>query len=159
MIMAADKSNWVVGKVLAQQARERGDQPFMQYEDGEPYTYAQTHEIANRVGHAFAREGIAFGENVAVMLHNRMEHLWSWFGLNRLGAVHVGINTAYKGRFLTHVLANAGSRFGVMERDFLPWLADAEETVPNLQTVFVPGPPLQPEDIPAFKRVQVRHFD
>ena len=34
--MAADKSNWVVGKVLAQQARERGDKPFMQYEDGEP---------------------------------------------------------------------------------------------------------------------------
>jgi crotonobetaine/carnitine-CoA ligase len=111
------------------------------------------------VGNAFAREGVAFGENVAVMLHNRMEHLWSWFGLNRLGAVHVGINTAYKGRFLTHVLANAGSRFGVVERDFLPWLADVEETVPNLQTVFVPGPPLQPADIPAFKRLQVRHFD
>ena len=51
--MAADKSNWVVGKVLAQQTRERGDEPFMQYEDGEPYTYAQTHKIANRVGNAF----------------------------------------------------------------------------------------------------------
>lgn len=96
--MAADKSNWVVGKVLAQQARERGDQPFMQYEDGEPYTYAQAHRIANRVGNAFANEGVVFGENVAVMLNNNMEHLWAWFGLNRIGAVHVGINTAYKGR-------------------------------------------------------------
>ena len=122
--MAADKSNWVVGKVLAQQARERGDQPFMQYEDGEPYSYAQAHQIVNRVANAFAREGVAFGENVAVMLHNSLEHLWTWFGLNRIGAAHVGINTAYKGRFLTHVLANAGSRMGVMERDFLPWLAD-----------------------------------
>lgn len=157
--MAADKSNWVVGKVLAHQARERGDKPFIQFEDGDPYTYAQMHEITNRVGHAFTKEGVAFGENVAVMLHNSMEHLWSWFGLNRIGAVHVGINTAYKGRFLTHVLANAGSRFGAMEREFLPWLADVEETVPNMQTVFVPGPPLQPEDIPAFKRITVRHFD
>ncbi|ETX01111.1 MAG: hypothetical protein ETSY1_08670 [Candidatus Entotheonella factor] len=157
--MAADKSNWVVGKVLAQQARERGDQPFMQYEDGEPYTYAQAHQITNRVGNAFTQEGVAFGENVAVMLHNNMEHLWAWFGLNRIGAVHVGINTAYKGRFLTHVLTNAGSRFGVMEREFLPWLADVEDTVPEMQTVFVPGEPLQAEDIPAFKRIQVRHFD
>ena len=73
--MATDKSNWVVGKVLAQQAREWGDKPFMQYEDGEPYTYAQAHEIANRVGDAWAKEGVTFGEPVAVMLHNRMEHL------------------------------------------------------------------------------------
>jgi len=157
--MAADKSNWVVGKVLARQARERGDKPFIQYADGEPYTYAQAHAMANRVGNAFAQEGVAFGENVAVMLHNRLEYLWTWFGLNRLGAVHVGINTAYKGRFLTHVLANAGSRFGVIEREFLPWLAEVEDTVPNMHTVFVPGPALQSEAIPAFKRVQVRYFD
>ncbi len=157
--MAVDKSSWVVGKVLALQAREQGDKPFIQFEDGEPYTYAQTHEITNRVGNAFAKEGVTFGENVAVMLHNSMEHLWSWFGLNRIGAVHVGINTAYKGRFLTHVLTNADSRFGVMEREFLPWLADVEETVPSMQTIFVPGPPLQPGDIPAFKHITVRPFD
>jgi carnitine-CoA ligase len=148
-----------VGKVLAQQARERGDQPFMQYEDGEPYTYAQAHAMANRVGNAFDQEGVAFGDHVAVMLHNRLEHLWTWFGLNRIGAVYVGINTAYKGWFLTHVLANAGSRFGVMEREVLPWLADVEDTVPHMHTVFVPGPALELQDIPAFQRIRVRHFD
>jgi crotonobetaine/carnitine-CoA ligase len=138
-MMATDMSNWVVGKVLAQQAYARGDRPFIQYEDGAPYTYAQAHEIANRIGNAFGQEGVSFGENVAVMLHNRLEHLWTWFGLNRLGAVYVGINTAYKGRFLTHVRANAGACFGVMDREFLPWLVEVEDTVPTLHTVFVPG--------------------
>jgi len=157
--MGVDKSDWVVGKVLAKHARERGDSPFMQFEDGHMYTYGETHEIANRIGNAFAQEGVAFGENVAVMLHNRLEYLWAWFGLNRIGAVHVGINTAYKGMFMTHVFTNAGSRFGVMEREFLPWLADVEDTVPNMETVWVPGDALQPGDIPPFKRIQVRHFD
>ena len=92
------------------------------------------------------------------MLHNRLEHLWTWFGLNRLGAVYMGINTAYKGRFLTHVLANGGARWGVMEREFLPWLAAVEDTVPTLQTVFVPGPALQPQDIPAFQ-LTITHID
>jgi hypothetical protein len=110
--MAVDKSEWVVGKVIARQARARGDRPFMQFEDGRPYTYAEVHEIANRVGNAFAQAGVRFGENVAVMLHNRMEYLWTWFGLNRIGAVHVGINTAYKGMFLTHVLANPAALHG-----------------------------------------------
>lgn len=157
--MAADKSEWVVGKVIARQARERGDKPFMQFEDGHAFTYAETHEIANRVGNGFAAAGVEFGENVAVMLHNRMETMWTWFGLNRIGAVHVGINTAYKGMFLTHVLANAGSRFAVMEREFLAWLASIEDTVPAMETVYVPGESLAPEDIPAFKRIKVRSFD
>ncbi len=157
--MTVDKSKWVVGKVLAEQARVRGDRPFIQFEDGEPVTYAEAHELTNRVGNALAKEGVSFGENVAVMLHNRLEHLWSWFGLNRIGAVHVAINTAYKGSFLTHVLANAGSRFGIMEREFLPWLADIEDTVPAMQTVFVPGPPLEAEDTPPFRHIEVRHFD
>ena len=156
--MATDKSEWVVGKVLARHARERGDKPFMQFEDGKPFTYAETHEIANRIGNAFSAEGVEFGENVAVMLDNRLEYLWSWFGLNRIGASIVAINTAYKGRFLTHVLENAGSRYGIFEREYLPWLKDIEDTVPNLETVFVPGDPLLPEDIPAFKRIKVRRF-
>ena len=157
--MAADKSNWVVTKVLAEQARVRGDSPFIQYEDDPPFTYAQADRIGNQVGNALAKEGVQFGENVAVMLHNRLEYLWAWFGLNRIGAVHVGINTAYKGGFLTHVLANAGSRYAVMEPEFLEWLADIEDTVPNMETVFVPGDALAPDQIPNFKRITVRSFN
>ena len=102
---------------------------------------------------------MTFGETVAVMLNNRLECLWTWIGLSRIGAVHVGINTAYKGAFLTHVLTNTKSRFGVVEHEFLPWLADIEDTVPDLRTVYVPGGPLAPDDIPGFKHIEVRHFD
>ena len=107
-----NKSNWVVTKVLEQQATQRGDAPFVQFEDDAPYTYVQAYEMGNRVGNALAQEGVQFGENVAVMLHNCLEYLWTWFGLNSLGAVHVGINTAYKGTFLTHVLTNTNARVG-----------------------------------------------
>ena len=155
----ADKSNWVVTKVLEQQAQQRGDTPFVQFEDDPPYTYAQAHEIGNRVGNALSQEGVQFGENVAVMLHNRLEYLWTWFGLNRLGAVHVGIHTAYKGTFLTHALTNTHARLGVVEREFLPWLADIESTVPELDTVFVCGEPLRAEETPPFERIKVRHFN
>ena len=102
---------------------------------------------------------MTFGETVAVMLNNRLECLWTWIGLSRIGAVHVGINTAYKGAFLTHVLTNTKSQFGVVEREFLPWLADIEDTVPDLRTVYVPGGPLAPDDIPGFKHIEVRQFD
>jgi crotonobetaine/carnitine-CoA ligase len=157
--MAVDKSQWVVGKVLAEQARLRGDAPFMQFEDGQPFTYAKAHELGNRVGNAFAGAGVQFGENVAVMLNNRMEYLWSWFGLNRIGACMVAINTAYKGNFLLHVLANAQTRFGVFESEFLPWLAEIEDAVPLMEVVYVPGRVPDLDELPAFKRIEVRSFD
>ena len=157
--MAADKSNWVVGKVLAEQARTRADAPLIQFEDGPMHSYAQAHDMGNRAGNGYAGVGIGFGDNVAVMLNNRLEYLWSWFGLSRIGGVLVGINTALKGTFLTHVLSNTKARVGLFEPEYLPWLADIEDTVPHMQTVYVPGDVYDPDNLPAFKRIEVRNFD
>jgi carnitine-CoA ligase len=154
-----DKSGWVVGKVLAEQARARGDAPLIQFEDGPMHSYAQAHELGNRAGNGYAGIGVGFGDNVAVMLNNRLEYLWSWFGLSRIGGVLVGINTALKGTFLTHVLSNTKARVGLFEPEYLPWLADIEDTVPDMQVVYVPGDVYDPDNLPAFKRIQVRCFD
>ncbi|MEM7407057.1 MAG: AMP-binding protein [Pseudomonadota bacterium] len=153
------KDDWVITRLIRKFAEERGERPFLQYEDGDAYSFADLERLSNQYGHTFQREGVAFGDNVAVMLHNRLEYLWTWFGLNRLGAVPVAINTAYKGTFLTHVLTNVEARIAVVEPEFLPWLADIEHTVPELQTIFVVAESLAEVDIPAFARLEVRSFD
>jgi crotonobetaine/carnitine-CoA ligase len=157
--MPADKTNWVVGKVLAEQARTRGEAHFIQFEQGHMHTYAEAHALGNRAGNGFAGIGIGFGDNVAVMLNNRLEYLWSWIGLSRIGGVLVGINTALKGTFLTHVLSNTKARVGVFEPQFLPWLADIEDSVSDMEVVYVPGDVYDPDNLPSFKRIQVRNFD
>ena len=157
--MATDKSGWVVGKVLAEQAQTRGEKPFIQLEKGHMHTYAEAHVMGNRVGNGYTAIGIEFGDNVAVMLNNRLEYLWSWFGLSRIGGVLVGINTALKGTFLTHVLTNTRARVGVFEPEFLPWLADIEDDVVDMAVVYVPGDVYDTDNLPAFKRIEVRNFD
>ncbi len=157
--MTTDKSGWVVGKVLAEQARTRGGKPFIQFEKGHMHTYAEAHAMGNRVGNGYSGIGIAFGDNVAVMLNNRLEYLWSWFGLSRIGGVLVGINTALKGTFLTHVLTNTRARVGVFEPEFLPWLADIEDDVVDMAVVYVPGDVYDADNLPDFKRIEVRNFD
>ena len=129
--MAADKSGWVVGRILAEQARTRPDAPLIQFERGHMHTYAEVHALANRAGNGYADIGVGFGDNVAVMLNNRLEYLWSWFGLSRIGGVLVGINTALKGTFLTHVLSNTKARIGVFEPEFLPWLGRSRIRCPT----------------------------
>ena len=99
--MAVDKSDWVAGKILAKQAAQRGEAPFMQFEDGRMHTYGEAHRLSNQAGNGFAAAGVDFGENVAVMMNNCLEYLWTWIGLGRIGAIPVAINTALRGTFLT----------------------------------------------------------
>jgi crotonobetaine/carnitine-CoA ligase len=155
--MATDKSEWVIGRTLARQAAERGDSIYIQYEDEDPLTYAEAHRASNAMGHAFADIGVERGEQVIVMLHNRLEYLWCWVGLSRIGAAAVAVNTAYKGRFLTHVMTNTKSRFAVVEPEFLSWIADIEDTIPDLERVYVVDG--VPDDAPSFARLDIRSYD
>ncbi|MDF1719153.1 MAG: AMP-binding protein [Minwuia sp.] len=156
--MAADKSDWTIGQVLARQARERPDSRFIQFEDGPALTYGEAHRAANSMGNAYSGAGVGAGDHVVLMLHNRLEYLWSWIGLSRIGAVTVAVNTAYKGRFLTHVLTNCRARIAVVEPEFLPWLAEIEDTIPDLAVVYVPSDGAD-VDRPDFRRIEIRSFD
>ena len=69
----------------------------------------------------------------------------------------VAVVFAYAGWRSTQGEMNAGAFFSFVAA--LTMGSQALRQLANLQTVFVPGPPLKPEDIPAFKRIQVRYFD
>ncbi len=172
--MATDKSGWTVGQVLADQAAARPDSPFLQFGDGAPVSYRETDAIANRVANGLAGLGVAHGGRVAVMLPNSLEYGYTWFGVSRAGAVHVAINSAYKGNFLEHVLNNSGARVMVIAREFLPLLQEIEAELPALELALVPElrPALMPGagegdgegandggQVPAFRRVRLQPFE
>ncbi len=131
--MVTDKSGWVVGKVLAAQAAARGDSPFLQFQDGAPVTFGETDAIANRVANGLAALGVGKGDTVGVMLRNSLEFCYAWFGLSRAGAVHVAINTAYKGIYLEHVLSKSASLTeGAVNTGFSVLLLDRETVDPPI---------------------------
>jgi crotonobetaine/carnitine-CoA ligase len=131
-----DKRNWVVGTVLARQAKARGDRPFLQFEDWPPQTYAAVDAMANRVAHGLAKLGVHHGDHVGVFLPNSLEHCYLWFGINRLGAVHVAINTGYRGRFLSHVLTNARCKVVICDPALRPRVDEILEELPEHPQVF-----------------------
>jgi len=131
-----DKRNWVVGKVLAAQARMRGDKPFLQFEDGLPQTYSAVDAMANRVARGLAKIGVRHGDHVGVFLPNSLEYCYLWFGITRLGAVHVAINAAYRGHFLSHVLKNACCKIVVCDPALRPRVDEILGELPHPPQVF-----------------------
>ena len=66
----------------------------------------------------------------------------SFFGAVKIGAVQVPVNTAYKGEFLRHQLADSGAAVMIVQGDFAGRIADLDlSTLPELTAVVVVGAP------------------
>ncbi len=78
--------------------------------EGREFTYAELNENANKVAGGLEWLGIRRGDRVAIMLPNIPEFVFSFFGIQKLGAVAVPFNTMYKGREITHILNDSGAR-------------------------------------------------
>src|SRR5947209_17003545 len=69
--------------------------------------------------------GVGRGDRVATLLENSPEAVLAWWGIILAGAVAVPINTAYKGEYLRHQLADSGSKVLLVE----PSLAERADAV------------------------------
>ncbi|MFE0151198.1 AMP-binding protein [Nonomuraea sp. NPDC059007] len=127
----------VVPLVLRRRAEERPGEVFAVFQDGEEWTGARVLHETLAMAEVLHEHGVRPGDLVVSWLPNGPDALRTWFGLNELGAVYVPVNTALRGRFLEHVLANSGARLAVVHPTLAPRLASVETAA--LRTVLVPG--------------------
>ncbi len=127
--------------LVDQKAAQFGDRVLAVFDD-DTVTYAQ---VAERPGHVAAglRDlGVTQGERVAIMMGNRSEFLYAWFGILKLGAIEVPIHDAARGPGISHILNTTEARVVIVEDVFLehvlPWLGDS----PSVEHVVVVGEPL-----------------
>jgi crotonobetaine/carnitine-CoA ligase len=73
-------------------------------------------------------------------MRNRPEFLFLWFGLSKLGAIEVPINTAHKGYLLTYMVDKADCRFLVTESLFRS-NGSVLRDLPQIEKVLVLGEP------------------
>ena len=81
-------------------------------------SYREFAALCGKTAGWLADQGIGPGDRVAVWLVNRIEWLALFFGLARLGAALVALNTRYRATELQTVLARSGARLLVLQHDF-----------------------------------------
>jgi acyl-CoA synthetase (AMP-forming)/AMP-acid ligase II len=105
-----------VGGNLLEARSERGDRPFLLFED-ETYTYADMEEQSARVANGLREVGVAQHDNVALLLPNSPEFLFAWFGAARVGAPVVPVNVALKGDSLVHIVDHSDAKTLIVHAD------------------------------------------
>lgn len=120
--------------------------PNSQYLDvcGDTVTAADVYDIASRLAGAFVSMGVTKGDRVATLIENSIEAVYAWWGIILAGGIAVPINTAYKGEYLRHQLADSGSRVVVVASEFFDRLEVVAPSVDSLQHVVVIGDSLAP---------------
>jgi len=113
-----------IGHVLADKAARLGDRTWLIH-GADRYGYAQAHDLSNRYANGFRALGIAKGDHVAVMLPNCPEFIWTIWGLAKLGAVAVPLNTAARGELLRYFITQSDSVVAVVAAEWAPRVAEA----------------------------------
>jgi long-chain acyl-CoA synthetase len=103
-----------IPSLLAARAKGTPYRPFLLFE-GREVTYQELDERSTRVASALVRRGVRPGDNVLVLMDNRPDFLFAWFGILKAGAAIVPVNPAFKPPEIEHIRTNSESRLVLTE--------------------------------------------
>ena len=78
--------------------------------EGRTWTFADLDRLSAAYARGLTAKGIGPGDRVAVFAETSPEVIVALLGHYRLGAVHVPINSRYRGEELSHILGDSGAR-------------------------------------------------
>ncbi len=128
-----------LGTLLEHRAAENKSKPYLYFQDKE-ISYEDMNACANQMANALSKLGVARGDHVAIMLPNCPEYLYCWFGLAKLGAVTVTINTQFKGESLKYLIEASDSKLVVIASDFLPQYEEIAPEIKGIKKIILTEP-------------------
>ena len=127
-----------VGVMLAEKARRVGERVFLAWGERR-FTYAELEAWTNRYAHGFLKLGIGKGDHVAVMMSNGPAFFWTIWGLAKIGAVVVPLNTAAKGDLLRYFIQQSDSVAVVLGSEWGGRIAEVAAALPGVRLYLTLG--------------------
>lgn len=143
--------DWLLlGEVADRAARKWGDRTAVIYGD-QRWTYGEFAHDVDAVAKALLALGVTRGDHVAVWMTNQPKWLHLMYGIAKVGATIVPLNTRYRSDDLAYTVAQSQSRFMIlMERsgpiDYRSLFASARDEIEaagHLTGVVIDGEPLE----------------
>jgi crotonobetaine/carnitine-CoA ligase len=135
--------------------------PDSEYLDvlGTKFSAADVARTAGAIATSLTDLGVQPGDRVATLMENSPEGMLSWWGTVLNGAISAPINSAYKGDYLRHQLADSGSRVVAVQGDLASRVAAVAGDIDSLEHVIVVGEPDTEISGPGLKGPKVHRWD
>jgi len=122
----------ITADILGERARLTPEKTALVYvPTGERFTYREMDRRAARCARLWLETcGLAKGDRVAVLAHNRVEFVDAFFGAAKSGIILVPLSTRLTAHELGHVLRDSGAQTLLYESDFRETVQALRTTVP-----------------------------
>lgn len=140
--------------LLEQRAQQQGEATFFWFKE-QTFSYAQLNRMASAVAKGLQETGVDKGDRVAVMLGNSAEFLAVWFGLSKLGAIEVSLNTAHRGYLLSYQLNQAQCSVLIVDYGFLSCIEGIRKELDSLRHVIVLG---AAGELPVWPGIEIHRY-
>ena len=116
----------------------RGERVAIHYDD-QRISYGDLHRRVNQVGNALRGLGVGMEERVCLLLLDRPEFMYSFFGAIKIGAVPIATNTLLQPREYEYILSDSRASTIIVSAEVLPSLEPALAGAEHLKHLIVVG--------------------
>lgn len=103
--------------------------------DGQAFSYDEVDRRSNAMARELSQLGVNKGQCVVTLFDTNIDVFTCWFAINKLGAVWVPINTAYRGEFLRHQVADTEARIVICDDHYLERFVQIAADLPDLELI------------------------
>ena len=104
----------MIRRILRDRAAALGDGPFLCFRD-ESISFIGIDERSNRAANLLREIGVRRGDKVCLMIGNRPEFLDLWFGLAKLGAIMVPLETSLSRNSVSYIASHSDATVFAVE--------------------------------------------
>jgi acyl-CoA synthetase (AMP-forming)/AMP-acid ligase II len=128
-----------VRELVQAKADKLGEKTFIKHGQ-DRISYEEINAKSNSVANQLAKLGVESGDLVCVYMYNRLEYLYTFFALAKLGAVIVPIDTRFTGDTLHYVLSKTDTKVVILDEDTRSMYEQLDSDRLNISFEFYVGP-------------------
>jgi crotonobetaine/carnitine-CoA ligase len=125
-----------LGDWVRERAVKYGDRPALDIHDARR-TYAEVDRFSDRMAAGLASLGLGVGSHACTMMKNSVQSVDVWFGLCKIGAIEIPVNTANRGNALQYMIDQSDSTLLAIDEEYVERLASVADQLPKLTDVII----------------------
>ena len=126
-------NRWVIGDMIRRSAYHYPDKPALIFQD-RTLTYRQLEDECNRTANALLDLGVEKYDRVAILAHNTIDHVLTWFGCAKIGAIYLAINYLLRGKDIAYCINHSESKVFIVEDALYDLVKDVLDDMPTVKT-------------------------
>lgn len=123
-----------LNQMLDERAAELGDKTAIFFRD-EEITYSQLNDRTRAIASGLMEMGVEKSNNVAMLIPNRVEFMYAFFGIMKAGAVAVPVNTLLKGEEVSYIVNNCEAEAMIVTDEHIELIRSIKQDCPRLKSI------------------------